>query len=299
MKGHDWTMTEKIKIAIASGKGGTGKTFVSTNLFYALQQQGENLTLVDCDAEEPNAMGFFSGERIRSVRVTQLVPVIDKSKCTYCGKCYEYCNYNAIFFLCEARIIKVMDELCHGCGACSVACKFDAISEKEDVLGEVNCYALSDKTSLVEARMKVGVYSPVSVIKAAIREASETVIVLMDAPPGTSCPFIQTVAQADYVVLVTEPTPFGLSDLKQSVETLKTMNKAYGVIVNRANLGNDDVYDYLRMENIPLLMNIPFDRNIASVYSKGELLCKHDSQWQTQFLSLFNSIKSFYGNSRN
>lgn len=292
-------MTEKMKIAIASGKGGTGKTFVSTNLFYALQQQGENLTLVDCDAEEPNAMGFFSGELTQSVRVTQLIPVIDKSKCMYCGKCYEYCNYNAIFFLENSRIIKVMDELCHGCRACSVACEFDAINEKEDVLGEVNCYTISDKTSLVEARMRVGVYSPVSVIKAAIREASEAEIVLMDSPPGTSCPFIQTVAQADYVVLVTEPTPFGLSDLKQSVETLKTMNKTYGVIVNRANLGNNDIYDYLRMENIPLLMNIPFDRNIASVYSKGELLSRYDAQWVSQFLNLFNIIKENYGNSHN
>lgn len=289
----------KIKIAIASGKGGTGKTFVSTNLFFTLQQQGANVTLVDCDAEEPNALGFINGELEKSVQITQLVPVIDESKCTYCGKCNEYCNYNAIFFLGEAKIIKVMDELCHGCGACSVACEFDAITEKEDVLGEVNLYTVKEKNSLIEARMKVGVYSPVSVIKAAIKAAANAEIVLMDSPPGTSCPFIQTVAQADYVVLVTEPTPFGLSDLIQSVETLKTLKKPYGVIINRANLGNDDVYVYLNKENIPLLMNIPFDKNIASIYSKGELLCKHQPEWQSQFKNLFNSIQYQYGNSRN
>ena len=292
-------MIKKIKIAIASGKGGTGKTFVSTNLFYTLQQEGTDVTLVDCDAEEPNALAFFSGELENSTQITQLVPVIDESKCTFCGKCHEYCNYNAIFFLNEAKIIKVMDELCHGCGACSVACEFGAISEKKDVLGEVNRYAVTEKTSLIEARMKVGVYSPVSVIKAAIKEADNAEVVLMDSPPGTSCPFIQTVAQADYVILVTEPTPFGLSDLKQSVETLKTLHKPYGVIINRANLGNDDVYVYLNKENIPLLLNIPFDKTIASIYSKGELLCKCQPHWESQFKNLFNNIKYLHGNSRN
>ncbi len=292
-------MIDKIKIAIASGKGGTGKTLVSTNLFYTLQQQGIEVTLVDCDAEEPNDLMFFDGVMENSMQITQLVPVIDESKCTFCGKCNEYCNYNAIFFLGEAKIIKVMDELCHGCGACSVACEYGAITEKADVLGEVNRVSLSDNSALVEARMKVGVYSPVSVIKAAIREAGNAEVVLMDSPPGTSCPFIQTVAQADYVILVTEPTPFGLSDLRQSVETLKTLHKTYGVIINRANLGNDDVYVYLNEEKIPLLMSIPFDKNIASIYSKGELLCKHEPEWQYQFKNLFNNIKYLHGNSRN
>jgi len=292
-------MIEKIKIAVASGKGGTGKTFVSTNLFYSLQQQGTNVTLVDCDAEEPNVLGFIEGKLENSTQITQLVPVIDRSKCTYCGKCNEYCNYNAIFFLGDAKIIKVMDELCHGCGACTVACEFGAITEKKDLLGTVNKYAVTENTTIIEARVKVGVYSPVSVIKAAIKQAEIAEVVLMDSPPGTSCPFIQTVAHADFVVLVTEPTPFGLSDLKQSVETLKTLNKPYGVIVNRANLGNDDVYVYLNKENIPLLMNIPFDKTISAIYSKGELLCKHQTQWQSQFNNLFNSIKYQYGNSRN
>jgi len=292
-------MIEKIKIAIASGKGGTGKTLVSTNLFYTLQLQGTEVTLIDCDAEEPNNLMFFNGVLDSTTQITQLVPVIDENKCTFCGKCSEYCNYNAIFLLSDSKIIKVMDELCHGCGACSVACEYDAITEKADLLGLVNRVTLSDKSAIIEARMKVGVYSPVSVIKAAIKEAGNAEVVLMDSPPGTSCPFIQTVAQADYVILVTEPTPFGLSDLKQSVETLKTLQKPYGVIINRANLGNDDVYVYLNKEKIPLLMSIPFDKNIASIYSKGELLCKHQPVWQSQFKNLFNNIKYLHGNSRN
>lgn len=284
-----------MKIAVASGKGGTGKTFISTNLFHTLQLQGDNVTLVDCDAEEPNDSAFIKGKLLETIPVSQLVPMIDEEKCTYCGKCFEYCNYNAIFFLPESRIIKVTEDLCHGCGACSYACQYGAIIEKEVILGEVNRYMVSSHSEMIEARMKVGVYSSVSVIKKAIKVASDAEIVLMDAPPGTSCPFIQTVDKADYVVLVTEPTPFGLSDLKQSVETLKIMDKPYGVIINRANLGDDGVYRYIQKENIPLLMSIPFERNIATVYSKGALLCEEQPSWQQCFSKLFNKIKAHYG----
>ncbi|MDD2590430.1 MAG: ATP-binding protein [Fermentimonas sp.] len=286
-----------MKIAIASGKGGTGKTFISTNLFHTLQLQGENVTLVDCDAEEPNASAFIKGKLLESYPVIQLVPVIDETKCTYCGKCSEYCNYNAIFFLEERKIIKVTEELCHGCGACSFVCSYDAISEKEDTLGEINRFGVSSHSELVEARMKVGVYSPVSVLKEAIKAAGDAPIVLMDSPPGTSCPFIQTVDKADFVVLVTEPTPFGLSDLRQSVEVLKTMNKPFGVIINRADMGGEGVYQYLHKENITHLMSIPFKRDIAAVYSKGELLCEEQPSWQQSFSSLFNQIKDLYGDS--
>lgn len=288
-----------IKIAVASGKGGTGKTLVSTNLFSALQQLNYRVTLVDCDAEEPNDLVFFSGEKEKSFEVNQKVPVIDESKCTFCGKCHEYCNYNAIFILPPSKIIKVIEDLCHGCGACSVACKFDAISEKDVSLGTVTRFSITEHTSIIEARMKIGVFSPVSVIKAAIKEADDDGIIILDSPPGTSCPFIQTVVEADYVLLVTEPTPFGLSDLKQSVETLKTMNKTYGVIINRSGLGDNAVYEYLKQENIPLLMEIPFDKTIASHYSKGELINQFQPKLKAQFISMFNLIADKYGNSSN
>ncbi len=288
-----------IKIAIASGKGGTGKTLVSTNLFYVVQQHNYQTILVDCDAEEPNDMVFFKGNNVKSVEVNQKVPVIDENKCTFCGRCHEYCNYNAIFILPPTKIIKIIEDLCHGCGACSVACKDDAIREKDVSLGTVSCFSITEKSAIVEARMKVGVLSPVSVIQEAIKEAGNNGIILLDSPPGTSCPFIQTVARADYVILVTEPTPFGLSDLKQSVETLKTMNKTCGVIINRAGLGDNAVYNYLKHEHIPLLMEIPFDKAIASYYSKGEVVIKNNQQLQHQFISMFNSIIGEYGNSCN
>lgn len=290
-------MNQKTKIAIASGKGGTGKTFISTNLFNVLQKRDFNIALVDCDAEEPNDREFIRGELRISQKVTQKVPVIDESKCTYCGKCKEYCNYNAIFFLKDTKMIKVLDELCHGCGACSVACGDNAIVEKDDILGSVNQYGVSTNSALIEARMNVGVYSPVNVIKSAIKEANGFDIILLDSPPGTSCPFIQTVATADYVVLVTEPTPFGLSDLMQSVDTLKSMEKSCGVIINRADLGNKDIYDYLQLENIPLLMTVPFDKKIAVSYSNGELLTNLYPDWDVKFNQLYQTITKQYGNS--
>jgi len=289
----------KIKIAIASGKGGTGKTLISTNLFYLLQQNYCNVTLVDCDAEEPNDIIFFNGNIVKTIDVNQKVPVIDKNKCTFCGKCHEYCNYHAIFILPPAKIIKVIEDLCHGCGACSVACNFDAISDKDVLLGKVSCFNYTNTSKIIEAKMKVGVFSPVPLIKAAVKVAGNNGIILFDSPPGTSCPFIQTVAGADYIILVTEPTPFGLSDLKQSVETLKIMNKNCGVIINRAGLGDNAIYDYLKQEQLLLLMEIPFDKEIASYYSKGELFIKYKKEWESHFTSLFNIIIDKYGNSSN
>ncbi|EKD30639.1 MAG: cobyrinic acid ac-diamide synthase [uncultured bacterium] len=291
--------SKKIRIAIASGKGGTGKTLISTNLFYVLQQINYKVTLIDCDAEEPNVMVFFNGDEEFVHDVTQKVPVIDEIKCTYCGKCQEYCSYNAIFLLKDIKTIRILEDLCHGCGACSVACEYNAVSEKNISLGVIKKYHSDLQSTIIEARMRVGVFSPVSVIKAAIKEAGDNGIILMDSPPGTSCPFIQTVSVADFVILVTEPTPFGLSDLKQSVETLKTMNKSCGVIINRADLGDNEVYSYIKHEGIPLLMEIPFDKEIASHYSKGEIVANFIPEWKSLFENMFNSIYKKYGNSNN
>lgn len=279
-----------IKIAIASGKGGTGKTLFSTSLFFTLQQQGVPVTLIDCDAEEPNDMVFFKAKATQTLDVTQLVPVIDENKCTYCGRCHDYCAYNAIFIIPPSRIIKVMDDLCHGCGACSVACTDGAITEKEVSLGEIKYYPITSTSQVVEARVRVGVYSPVSVIKKAIHAVGNEQVVLMDSPPGTSCPFIQTVSHADYVILITEPTPFGLSDLKQSVETLRTMGKDCGVIINRAGLGDKAVHQYLDNEKIPLLMEIPFDREIASIYSNGNIVAKEKPELQKKLTDVFDLV---------
>ncbi|MCE5345016.1 MAG: ATP-binding protein [Bacteroidales bacterium] len=284
-----------IKIAIASGKGGTGKTFVATNLFYTLLLKKYRAILVDCDAEAPNAVAFFETKEIEKSEVNQLVPVIDINKCTFCGKCHEYCNYNAIFILPPMKIINVIEDLCHGCGACSVACIADAISERPVSLGKVETYSVNGLPALFEARMNIGVMSPVPVIKAAIKKIDNHAdIAILDAPPGTSCPFIQTVSSADYVILVTEPTPFGFSDLKQSAATLNKINKPYGVIINRAGLGDNSVYEWLKENNTPLLLEIPFDKGIASIYSNGQLLVKKNKKYKTLFNGLMKTIHQLF-----
>lgn len=288
------------KIAIASGKGGTGKTFVATNIFQSLMKNGHDAVLVDCDAEAPNAAAFFDNKLTDTIDVTQLVPVIDKSKCVFCGSCHEYCNYNAIFILPPVKIINVIEDLCHGCGACSVACTYGAITEKQAPLGRVNVFSGNGQPSLIEARMDIGVMSAVPVIKAALKKIDPAKeIAILDSPPGTSCPFIQTVVSADYVILVTEPTPFGLSDLRQSVETLREMNKPCGVIINRAGMGNNKVQEYINEEGIPLLLEIPFSRKIAGIYSEGKLVSDTDPVFAQQLVSMIQNIIFNYGNSNN
>ena len=279
-----------MNIAIASGKGGTGKTLIATNLFWATQKEGLPVTLIDCDAEEPNVTEFISGEVFASSTVSQNIPVINPEQCVFCGKCNEYCNYHAIVYLPPAGFIQVVEELCHDCGACMVACEFGAITEKEKKLGAVISIYFNYHAQIIEGRAKVGVYSPVPVIKKAIKEVNNKTLNIFDSPPGISCPFITTVGKADFVVLVTEPTPFGLNDLKLSVETLQHLGKPFGVIVNRANLGDDGVYKFLQQNNISLLMEIPMDREIARIYSEGRLLVDEKPEYQQQFVELLNKI---------
>jgi len=291
--------TNNIKIAIASGKGGTGKTFLSTSLFWSLSQKYEKVTLLDCDAEEPNSGIFLDKKILNQVEVTQEVPVINTDKCTYCSKCHDYCAYNAIFIIPPSKIIRVIDELCHACGACSVACEYDAITEKDVLQGRVTVYNTLNNNKFVESRMEIGVMSPVKVIKEGIKQAGNEGIIIFDSPPGTSCPFIQTVTEADFIILITEPTPFGLSNLKQSVDTLNTMDKKYGVVINRAKLGDDEIYKYLKNNNIPLLLEIPFDRKIATHYSKAEIPAKYMQDFKENLNLMFDSIYQKYGNSNN
>ncbi|MDD3105556.1 MAG: P-loop NTPase, partial [Bacteroidales bacterium] len=177
-----------MKIAIASGKGGTGKTFVSTNLFAVAEKEALNVTLVDCDAEEPNVTEFIDGKTISTEIVNQHLPVINKEACVYCGKCRDWCNYNAIICLPEKKQIYLIEDLCHDCGACLAACQYNAITEIEKRLGTVTVKEYSNQARIVEARSDIGVYSPVSVIKAALDKVQDTDLILMDSPPGISCP---------------------------------------------------------------------------------------------------------------
>lgn len=281
---------KQIKIAVASGKGGTGKTFVSTNLFKSLQEV-TTVSLVDCDAEAPDSKLFFKVQLKEKNEVYQNIPVINKEQCTFCGKCHDWCNYNAIFILPEQKVIQVIEDLCHDCGACVAACNFNAISEKKIIIGKVTEFVV-DQFSFIEGKMNTGVMSPVKIIKGAVQKINpDDEVVIFDAPPGTSCPFIQTVASADFTILVTEPTPFGLSDLKQSAYTLRVLNKKFGVIINKAGIGDNNVCHFLEEESIPLLLEIPFDTNIYKQYSQGILYSDNAPGFKTQLQKLYFQIK--------
>lgn len=282
-----------MNIAVASGKGGTGKTFVSTNLFYVFKSMGASVSMVDCDAEVPNSLIFLSAKECKTEDINQYLPTIDSNKCKFCGKCVEYCNYNAIFLTPELKKIQLLEDLCHGCGACQVACSEHAIRESCKNIGVVNTYKVENKKCFVEGRMNTGESSSVPIIKTAIKRAEKlkTDFLIMDSPPGTSCPFIQTVAQANFTLLVTEPTPFGLSDLKQATETLRTMNKSFAVVINRAGIGDSKIYDYLEKENISLFAEIPFRKDIAKYYSEGIIVSERLTEIKVIFESIVNKLK--------
>lgn len=279
-----------MKIAIASGKGGTGKTFVSTNLAVSLSREGQKVTLVDCDAEEPNAGLFFTTNSHRATEVQHEIPVVDPEKCTFCGRCSDWCEFNAIMVIGDLKFIKVLDDICHGCGACGVACQYGAITAKPHKIGTVARSRFNNIT-LTEGITEVGAMSPVPVIKAAIKEGqSDDSLTLFDSPPGTACAFAVTVSEADYTILVAEPTPFGLSDMENSIEVLREMKKPFGIIINRAGTGDRDLYDYIKAEEIPLLAEIPFDREYALAYSNGICPADEDERLRKTMTGIIEKI---------
>ena len=289
-----------MKIAVASGKGGTGKTFVAVNLFHSLKNKGKCVALADCDVEVPNALAFFEADLCNEIEVTEFRPIIHNDQCVFCGKCVEYCEYHAIFYMPSSRYIRLLNDLCHGCAACSVACESGAIENSSTVVGTVSSYKYQNSVCLAEGRMTTGHPSPVPLIKATMKNAfqDQSEYELYDSPPGTSCPFIQTVAKSDFVILVKEPTPFGLSDLKQAIDTLLTMGKAFGVVINRAGVGDSEVYDYLERNGYTLLAEIPFEEEIARLYSEGKVVSEHHEGANIVFHSLADKLIA-YGNSSN
>lgn len=262
------------KIAVASGKGGTGKTTVTLNLYQRFAQEfTKDVMLVDCDVEEPNAALFFpEATRSKKVPVNQEIPVIDTSKCTFCRKCAEYCEFNAVLVMPPVGFAEINPNLCHSCGACLVACEHEAIWVKDEPIGQLRHYHTETGRGIKEGRLNIGSAMQTMVIRSLKKSLPPNMdILLFDAPPGTSCPVVETIAGSDYVVLVTEPTPFGLHDLKLMIALLRKLGNPFGVVINKANLGTRDVYAYLKEQNIQLLCEIPFDTGYASNYAKGKL----------------------------
>ncbi|MBN2635338.1 MAG: ATP-binding protein [Prolixibacteraceae bacterium] len=287
-----------MKIAIASGKGGTGKTTVSVNMYYFINLYvNNNVHLVDCDVEEPNDALFFpKNKKISEQQIFQLIPEIDLIRCTYCRKCADWCEFNAISIIKSREFARVNHDLCHSCGACIVACEFGAITEHEQPLGVISHFDVGIGKGLTEGRLKIGSAMQTMLIKAVKKNTRNSAeIIIYDAPPGTSCPVVETVANADYIVLVTEPTPFGLHDLKITVELLNDLQKPFGVIVNKAGLGNNDVYRYLNENQIELLGRIPFMREYAASYAEGQILKNIPDEIKNTYLDIIKKIQSKTG----
>jgi len=250
-------------VAIASGKGGTGKTTIAVNL--ALSLAGD-IQLLDCDVEAPNAHLFLDARPDGQEVVGIPVPVVDADLCNQCGECSRLCQYNAIVVL--GTGVVVFPELCHGCGGCALVCPEEAISEVMRPIGVVED-GRAGNISLVQGRLSVGEALVPPLIRAVRAKGRDNEIVLIDAPPGTSCSMIAAVRNSDFVVLVTEPTPFGLNDLALAVETVRTLEVPFGVVINRAGSGDEGVQEYCTREGLEVLLEIPDDRRIAEAYARG------------------------------
>lgn len=272
-------------ISIASGKGGTGKTTVATNLAAAI---GPGVQLLDCDVEEPNAHLFLRPEIERTETVFTAVPEIDKDRCTLCRKCSDICRFKVIAI--AGQTILTFPELCHSCGGCVAVCPEDAISEIGRELGVIE-EGFFGATGFAHGRLRVGEAMSPPLIKKVRSLAKPDRINIIDAPPGTSCPVIAAMKDTDFVLMVTEPTPFGLHDLKLAVEAVKLLHIPCGLVINRSDIGNNDVSQYARQENLPVLMEIPFDRRIAESYSRGVLMIEAIPEWKDTFLALHGKIE--------
>ena len=267
-------------LAVASGKGGTGKTTVSVNLARVL---GSEVLLLDCDVEEPNAHLFLRGSLIQEKVVTIPIPQVDESRCDGCGECGKFCEYHAIVTFGTAPL--VFPEMCHGCGGCTMVCPQKAISEIDKRIGVVERLE-SGNIRLIQGRLDVGSAMAPPLIRAVKDYLKNGLPSILDAPPGTSCPVIATLRETDFVVLVTEPTPFGLHDLKIAVEMVRELGIPSGVVVTRMGIGDDRVHVYCREQKIPIILEIPDDRRIAEAYSRGELIVESLPEYRGLFLNL-------------
>jgi MinD superfamily P-loop ATPase len=271
-------------ISVASGKGGTGKTTVATNLALSIGKA----QFIDCDVEEPNANIFLKAKIKEHEDVSVSIPKMDKEKCDYCGKCSEFCVYNALAVV--PSDVLVFPELCHSCGGCELVCPKDAVSWNGRIIGRLEHGQVED-IDFYHGLLNVGEMQAVPVIKALKRKVDKSKNVIIDVPPGTSCPVIESISGSDYCILVTEPTPFGLHDLKLAVEVTRHLNIPFGVIINRDGIGDKKVELYCKSENIPVLLKIPERKKIAHLYSKGIALVSESHEWHEMFGLVFNRIQ--------
>ncbi|MFW9843375.1 MAG: ATP-binding protein [Candidatus Thorarchaeota archaeon] len=272
-------------ITVASGKGGTGKTTVAVNLALSIRPE----KLLDCDVEEPNVHTLLHPTEICTTDITVLTPVIDQDKCTLCGRCAEFCQFNAIFV--GKTKTMVYSEMCHSCGGCAIVCPEEgAIVETPRPVGKIHESTL-DGITLTYGELSIGEPIATTLIHAVKEYIVPDKINILDAPPGTACPVVETMKASDFLILVTEPTPFGLHDLSMAVDVVRGLGIPFGVIINRAGIGDDGVEKYCKEEEIPILLEIPFDRRIAELYSRGVPFVQEMPEWHERFEDMYIHIE--------
>lgn len=270
-------------ISIASGKGGTGKTTVAVNLALSLK----DVQYMDCDVEEPNGHLFLKPQIEDNISVGIPVPEVDKSRCTYCGECARVCEFNAIVVI-KGKVL-VFPELCHGCGGCSYICPVDAIEEVEREIGIIEKGKAGD-IEFIHGLLNVGEPMAPPLIRIEKRFTNNNRTVIIDSSPGTSCPVVEAVKGSDFCLLVTEPTPFGLNDLKLAVEMIRKLGIPLGVLINCSDIGDREVWQYCEAERIPILLEIPMDRKIAGAYSRGVPLVEELPEYRKRFQDLYYKL---------
>lgn len=284
-------------VAVAAGKGGTGKTLVATSLAVAINDQYDcGVELLDCDVEEPNADLLLHPRIVSREPVHILVPQVDLEACTRCGRCTELCEFSAIAVIRDA--VLTFPELCAGCGVCSFGCPVEAIAEIKREVGELGKGVTDEGIDFYQGRVKVGEQRSGPVTHAVKGEMHADMATVLDAPPGTACPMQETIEGADYCILVTEPTPFGLSDLKAAVETCRALAVACGVIINRDGIGDAGVEEYCDADGLPLLLRIPHERRIAEAYSRGETLSHALPEWRSRLCDVYEQITEHLARTR-
>lgn len=271
-------------VAVASGKGGTGKTLIATNLAQAL---GKEAQFVDCDVEEPNGHLFLKPEITESREAFVPVPRVDGARCTGCGECARICRFSGIVVI--GKTVLTFPELCHGCGGCVRVCPEGAVTETERPIGVVET-GRSGSLSFTQGRLRVGEAMSARLIREVRALTARASIVIIDSPPGTSCPMIAAIKGADYCVLVTEPTPFGLHDLELALEVVQKLRIPSGVVINRAGIEDGRVRRYLENKGVPILIELPDDRRIAEAYSRGHLIVGRFPEYEGRFHDLFFRI---------
>lgn len=276
-----------MRVVVASGKGGTGKTTIATSLALVA---GDAVRFLDCDVEAPNAALFLAPKLETRKEVGIQLPVVDEALCTHCGRCADVCEFHAIAVIGKKTLI--FPELCHGCGSCTLICPEKAISERLDVMGVLEGGFTSEGIDFAQGVMNVGEPMAVPILRELKKwpVAGSFDIEIRDSPPGASCPVVETMRGSDFILLVTEPTPFGLHDLKQVVGITRELGIPAGVVINRDGIGNNAVETYCAETGLPVLMRIPMERRFAEGIAQGKTLIQVEPEYTRQFRHILTQI---------